>query len=46
MYQFSTNAESINAILSSDRVIDMDPEGGEGEGVIVVADMFAELNAL
>jgi excinuclease UvrABC ATPase subunit len=46
MYQFSTNAESINAMLSSDRVIDMDPEGGEGEGVIVVANMPGKSNAL
>jgi hypothetical protein len=46
MYQLATNAESINTVLSSDRVIDMDAEGGEGESVIIVANMLAESNAL
>ena len=46
MHKLSTDAKGISAMLAGDRAIDVDAEGGEGEGVIVVADMFAELNAL
>jgi 3,4-dihydroxy-2-butanone 4-phosphate synthase len=46
MHKLSTDAKGVSTILSGNRVIDMDTEGREGEGVIVVANMLVELNTL
>jgi hypothetical protein len=46
VYKLTSDAKGVTTTLTRNRVIDVDPEGGEGKSVIVVANMLTELNTL
>jgi hypothetical protein len=46
MHKLAIDAKGVSTLLSSNRVVDMDTEGGEGESVVIVANMVAQLNPL
>jgi hypothetical protein len=46
MHKFTSDAEGVTTTLTYDRLIDVDAEGGEQKGVIIVMNMLVELNRL
>jgi hypothetical protein len=46
IHKLSIDAKDISTLLFGNRVIDVDTNGGEGESVVIVANMVGQLNPL
>ena len=45
MDQFTSYTESVNTILTGNGVINIDTKGGEGQSIVVIANMLPKFNA-